>query len=507
MGYKIQPVHSLSGAKGGNIAPPSQADEGKTLVAKNGEWSPASVDDLGLAAVAKSGEYSDLNNVPDLSAYADKAETEQAIQNVFDAIGDIAQFKTAVVDELPAEGEASTIYFLRNGEEEGNACKEYIFIDGSWELIGDTSIDLSPYVTWNSIGAAAQSNDYEDLDNLPVIPSVPIALSEFANDVGFITADDIPKNLSELNNDEGFITANDIPEIPQVPEVVSAFENDARYITIDEVDAYIKSRCKTDEAAAGMGYMAKVGDELYDSVVEVVNASVNDEPVEIKMTGDVADGSALLLMNAEGDTSKDITLDFNGHEYTAVTAGGSAGTQTQALHLEKGNKVTIKGGSLSALVENPNIKMLIQNYSELVLENMELDCSDNANISYVVSNNFGSCTIKNCHIIPAENKVAVDCWFGLSQAYDEGVHVVIEDSIIDGTIEYGAQRQALSRSGNEEWWKKAVLEISNSRIHKIVNSGADSDPSHCTIILDGEAVGFGDYSVQTADKPEHNPLM
>lgn len=482
MGYKIQPVHSLSGAKGGNIAPPSQADEGKTLVAKNGEWSPASTDELGLAAVAKSGEYSDLNNVPDLSAYADKAETEQAIQNVLDAIGDIAQFKTAVVDELPAEGEASTIYFLRNGDEEGNACKEYIFIDGSWELIGDTSIDLSPYVTWNSIGAAAQSNDYEDLDNLPVIPSVPIALSEFANDVGFITADDIP-------------------EIPQVPEVVSAFENDARYITIDEVDAYIKSRCKTDEAAAGMGYMAKVGDELYDSVVEVVNASVNDEPVEIKMTGDVADGSALLLMNAEGDTSKDITLDFNGHEYTAVTAGGSAGTQTQALHLEKGNKVTIKGGSLSALAANPNIKMLIQNYSELVLEDMILDCSDNANISYVVSNNFGSCTIKNCHIIPAVGKVAVDCWFGLSQVYDEGVHVVIEDSIIDGTIEYGAQRQALSRSGNEEWWKKAVLEISNSRIGQIVNSGADSDPSHCTIILDGEAVGFGDYSDETAERP------
>ena len=488
MGYKIQPVHSLSGAKGGNITPPSQADEGKTLVAKNGEWSPASVDELGLAAVAKSGEYSDLNNVPDLSAYADKAETEQAVQNVLDAIGDIAQFKTAVVDELPAEGEASTIYFLRNGDEEGNACKEYIFIDGSWELIGDTAIDLSPYVTWNSIGAAAQSNDYEDLDNLPVIPSVPIALSEFANDVGFITADDIP-------------------EIPQVPEVVSAFENDARYITIDEVDAYIKSRCKTDEAAAGMGYMAKVGDELYDSVVEVVNASVNDEPVEIKMTGDVADGSALLLMNAEGDTSKDITLDFNGHEYTAVTAGGSAGTQTQALHLEKGNKVTIKGGSLSALVENPNIKMLIQNYSELVLEDMTLDCSDNANISYVVSNNFGSCTIKNCVITPADGKVAVDCWFGLSQTYDEGVHVVIEDSVINGTIEYGAQRQALSRSGNEEWWKKAVLEISNSRIHEIVNSGADSDPSHCTIILDGEAVGFGDYSVQTAGRPEHNPLM
>lgn len=493
MGYQIAHVHSTSN----EVLPKVKSeDEGKILGIKDGKWAAVESEAAGLAQVAKTGEYSDLNNAPDLSVYADKAETEQAIQNVLDAIGDIAQFKTAVVDELPAEGEAATIYFLRNGDEEGNACKEYIFIDGSWELIGDTSIDLSPYVTWNSIGAAAQSNDYEDLDNLPVIPSVPIALSEFVNDAGFITTVDLPKNLSELNNDEGFITEDDIPEIPTE---VSAFENDAEYIAKSEYDKVVKA---LDALVAAQGKGARGADgQLYDVAMDAVAAAEPNVPMEVILTEDEDNGDAFVLKTADGDVDKIITFDLNGHEYAAAKADGSAGTQTQGIHLEKGNTVVIKGGKLSALTSNPNLKMMIQNYSDLVLEDMEIDCSDNSAISYVVSNNFGSCTIKNCVITPADGKVAVDCWFGLSQVYDEGVHVIIEDSVINGTIEYGAQRQALSRSGNEEWWKKAVLEINNSRIGQIVNSGADSDPSHCTIILDGEAVGFGDYSAQTADRP------
>lgn len=506
MGYKIQPVHSLSsGSEGSAIAPPSKSDNGKVLAAKNGKWVPVKLSSPKLAKVATSGEYKDLKNSPDLSLFISKSEVSEMISAV---VGDITEFDTAVVQDLPEEGKKGTLYFLINPDGvEGNIAKEYLYVNGSWELVGDTAIDLTPYVTWDSIGAAAQSNDYEDLDNLPEIPVLPIALSEFINDAGYITLSDIPEvevpeKLSDLDNDAGFITEADLPEIP---ENVSAFENDAKYITISEVEEYIKSRCKNDAAAATMGYMANVDGELYDSVAEVFALSENDEPIEIRMTGDVADGEALVLMNAKGDTAKNITLDLNDNAYIAVTAGGSSGTKSQALHLEKGNKVTLKGGSLSAALENPEIKMLIQNYSELVLEDMTIDCSDNDNITYLVSNNFGSCHIKNCHLIAAEGCVAVDCWFGLSKTYDEGVRVTIENSIIEGPIEYGAQNSALSRAGNEEWWEKAVLTIINSRIDEIVNSGADSDPSHCTIYLDGELVGFGDYSDQTSDRPYDSP--
>ena len=485
MGYKIQPVHSLKGDEAGSKAglpKVSKADNGKALIVKNGKWAPVKLSSPKLAKVATSGSYNDLKNVPDLSNFVSLTEVQNVVN---EAVGDITSFDTQVVQELPAEGAKGTIYFLVNPDsaEANNNAKEYIFVDGNWELIGDTAIDLSPYVTWNNIGAAAESNDYNDLDNLPNIPVVPMGLSEFDNDAGFITADDLPENLSEFNND-------------------------AEYVSLREVEAFIKSRIKNDAGAAGMGYMAKSNGEYYDNVADVLADSESNVPVEVALTGDVDDGQALLLMEKDGDVEKDITIDLNGNEYIAVEAGGSAGTQTQAVHIEKDNTVVIKGGSLKGAIENPNIKMLIQNYANLTLEDMEIDCSDNPNIQYVVSNNFGNCLIKNCHITAPENGVAVDCWFGLNAIYDEGVTVTIEDSTINGKIEYGAQRASLSRPGNENWQEKAVLIINNSIINgEIVNSGAGANDKHC-IIVDGVRLeGELPFVINAQAGPDDEPII
>jgi hypothetical protein len=248
-------------------------------------------------------------------------------------------------------------------------------------------------------------------------------------------------------------------------------------------------------ADQGKGARSAEG-ELFETAMDAITAAEPGVPMEVALTADEDDGAAFLLMNAGGDVDKDITFDLNGHDYLATQAGGSAGTQTQAVHLEKGNTVVIKGGSLEAALDNPSIKMLIQNYSNLTLEDMVIDCSDNENMQYVVSNNFGHCVIKNCVITasnhvadPRWNKpgVAVDCWFGLSNNgdYDDGVIVEIIDSTINGNIEYGAQRASLSRPGNEEWWEKAQLIISNSIVNgQIVNSGAGANDQH-HIVIDG----------------------
>ena len=460
MGYLIQPVHSLQNGKDGansSIPAPSKSDNGKVLAAKNGKWVPTKLSSPKLAKVATSGSYQDLKNVPDLSNFISESEVYNMIS---EAVGDITSFDTQVVDELPAHGIKGTIYFLTKSDstESDNTAKEYIWVNDSWELIGDTGIDLSPYVTWNNIGAAAESNDYNDLDNLPNIPIVPMGLSEFDNDAGFITQDDIPTNVSE-------------------------FENDADYIPREQYNKLLKA---VDNLIAEQGKGARGADgEFYESAMDGIDAAEPFVPVEVALTKDEDDGDAFLLMNAEGDENKDITFDLNGHEYLATKAGGSAGTQTQAVHLEKGNTVVIKGGTLSAALENPSIKMLIQNYANLTLEDMVIDCSENSNITYCVSNNFGHCVIKNCLITAAPGRVAVDCWFGLNNQglYDDGLRVDIIDSVINGDIEYGVQRQALSRPGNEEWWEKAVLSIENSIINgQIKNSGAGSDDQHCIYI-------------------------
>ena len=57
--------------------------------------------------------------------------------------------------------------------------------------------------------------------------SVPYAL--YAKDAGNVPT--VPVNVSAFTNDAGYITAQDIPEIPTVPTNVSAFVNDVPYMT------------------------------------------------------------------------------------------------------------------------------------------------------------------------------------------------------------------------------------------------------------------------------------
>lgn len=67
-----------------------------------------------------------------------------------DLIGKLTSFKTTVVDTLPQveNAEENTLYLVKSSETEGNVYKEYLKINGKYELIGDTSvdIDLSGYV-------------------------------------------------------------------------------------------------------------------------------------------------------------------------------------------------------------------------------------------------------------------------------------------------------------------------------------------------------------------------
>ena len=94
------------------------------------------------------------------------------------------------------------------------------------------------------------SGNYNDLTNLPTIPTVPTNVSAFNNDAGYITSaaiPTIPTNVSAFNNDAGYLTTetdpqfnawdknyNDLtnkPVIPTVPANVGAFINDAGYLT------------------------------------------------------------------------------------------------------------------------------------------------------------------------------------------------------------------------------------------------------------------------------------
>lgn len=90
--------------------------------------------------------------VSDLINYYKKSETytKEEIQNLIST-----RILIKIVDKLPeSDISTSTIYFLKRPKEDlpqsqyqSDVYDEYIYVDATWELIGNTYVDLTPYYT------------------------------------------------------------------------------------------------------------------------------------------------------------------------------------------------------------------------------------------------------------------------------------------------------------------------------------------------------------------------
>lgn len=170
----------------------------------------------------------------------------------------------------------------------------------------------------------------------------------------------------------------------------------------------------------------------------------------------VADGGTVTLLkdatgsgigtykfpNAGQIAAKSFTIDFGGFTYTATDpAAGSTNTETQAFHLEwsgmgdANHNVTLKNGTIEAAKGTQNVKMLVQNYCNLTLDNMVLDGTNlQGSMPYTMSNNCGNVTIKDTIITAADNGVAFDVYGGF-QSYGDVTVTVTGNSVVNGTVE------------------------------------------------------------------------
>lgn len=63
------------------------------------------------------------------------------------AIADITGFHAEIVSELPAVGQTNILYLVaKSAAASGDGYDEYLYINGAWERVGSTDIDLSGYV-------------------------------------------------------------------------------------------------------------------------------------------------------------------------------------------------------------------------------------------------------------------------------------------------------------------------------------------------------------------------
>lgn len=167
--------------------------------------------------------------------------------------------------------------------------------------------------------------------------------------------------------------------------------------------------------------MAKIGGNEYETLKAAFEAAEDGDTIE-------------LLGNTSGDgivvkSGRNFTVDFGGFTYTMDgSLVGSTGTETQAFQLLKDSTITFKNGKITS----NKAKILIQNYSNLTLENMVLTAGETC--AYVLSNNNGNVVIDNTTITPAAGKVAFDVYGGFG-SYSDVTVTVTGDSIINGKIE------------------------------------------------------------------------
>lgn len=97
------------------------------------------------------GNYDDLNNKPFIPSRTSDLANDAGFQTSADvaaAIGAAGHLSRVIVTELsqPAMADEHEIYMLQEGESGSNRYTEWMVIEGVWEQIGSSEVDLSGYL-------------------------------------------------------------------------------------------------------------------------------------------------------------------------------------------------------------------------------------------------------------------------------------------------------------------------------------------------------------------------
>lgn len=124
-----------------------------------------------------------------------KGETDSAIATAIEGMNHLTR---TIVDELPVEGiDTNTIYMMsKEGADGEQRYDEYMYIEGNWEKIGDSAVDLSDYLTADQIAAK-----YLTSENAAATYQTAEQVEGIVTSKGYVTADDVAQN---------YVTADDV---------------------------------------------------------------------------------------------------------------------------------------------------------------------------------------------------------------------------------------------------------------------------------------------------------
>ena len=221
-----------------------------------------------------------------------KGETDSAIATAIEGMNHLTR---TIVDELPVEGiDANTIYMMgKEGADGEQRYDEYMYIEGNWEKIGDSAVDLSDYLTADQIAAK-----YLTSENAAATYQTAEQVEGIVTSKGYVTAEEVAQN---------YVTADGVATAKQ--EAIDAAASDAATkadqakadaIAAAASDATAKAnQAKTDAVAEANEYTdGKVSglNTTIGNLETVVNSKVNADQVNTLISdkvGEIPEGTSV----------------------------------------------------------------------------------------------------------------------------------------------------------------------------------------------------------------------
>ena len=213
-----------------------------------------------------------------------------------------------------------------------------------------------------------------------------------------------------------------------------------------------------EDAAAHYGKVTVTGGTLgQENMPSFVAALMNGDKIEgyyetlpKAITAQTGNEIVKVLKDATGagaKINKNITIDFGGYTYTFNEGVGSGDLTSNGFQLLQGNTVVLKNGTLKvADADASEFYILVQNYTDLKVENMTLDGTnldkwskvENNWDSYTLSNNSGEVNIINTKIYANDegvNAFAFDVDNNANYTSKPVVNVSGENTLVRGNVE------------------------------------------------------------------------
>lgn len=421
----------------------------KTVTLTQAEYDALTVKDPNVFYVISDSEYN-------FDGYWTSAQTQSAITQSVSGKADTSAV-TSVSDSLTAHTANTTVH-----------------------------VTAQDKTNWNN--KSDFSGNYNDLTNKPTIPTVPTNVSDFTNDAGYITSDDISGKTNQSDftahtaNTTVHVTAsekstwnsksdfsgnyNDLSNKPTIPSKTSDLTNDSDFATTGDVQT-ATSDMATKTWVGQQGYLTQHQDISGKQDVSGMTAyttTATTSALNNVVTAHTANTS--IHVSAEQIAAWNAKSDFSG-SYNDLTNKLSAGTNVSIVD----NVISAEGGGGKAVSGGTNISVTTGETADTINCTLSISAGTGTNsliVGYNSSDSFWKPTASGKYSIAHGSKCTAAYETSIATGY-------YNEARANYSIAQGYHTTTYGGSSHSEGWDSVTrASYSHAEGNNCITSGESS---------------------------------